>query len=104
MLVKFSSVKTESLIMFGDTAVQLIKMLGATGAVPGGLSAEDIPQALIGLKQGLAALPSAPNESASDDDEAKRQPPPALATRAVPLIELLERAQHANATVMWESM
>jgi uncharacterized protein DUF1840 len=45
MLVKFKSVETESITMFGDVAIQLIKMLGSSGAIPSAIAAEDIPAA-----------------------------------------------------------
>ena len=53
MLVKFSSTATESITMFGDPASQLIKMLGASGKVPGAISADDIPAALERLQRQL---------------------------------------------------
>ena len=106
MLVRFSSTKTEPIIMFGDHAVQLIKMLGATGNVPGALSAEDIPAALHRLRQHLQVLPAASPEpvakDADEEDDEQRETPIELATRAAPLIELLERAAAGNAPVMWE--
>ena len=109
MLIRFSSVKTESITMFGNIAAQLIKMLGASGAVPGGLSAEDIPAALLRLREQLqihAAVKvqsgdAMPNKHDKDKD---REPPIALVTRAGPLISLLERAAAAKVPVMWEKM
>ena len=38
MLVKFRSPATESITMFGEAATQLLKLMGATGRVPGGLA------------------------------------------------------------------
>lgn len=108
MLVRFSSVKTEPITMFGDTAVQLIKMLGASGNVPGALTAEDIPAAIARLQQQLQihkAADAQPIKQADDDDEDRqREPPVALATRAMPLIDLLERAAAGNAPLMWEAV
>ena len=42
MLVRFKSPATETITMFGNDAVQLLKLMGATGRVPGGLSEEEI--------------------------------------------------------------
>src|SRR5882757_9161247 len=56
MLVRFSSTATEPLIMFGDVAIQLIKMMGASGTIPGALYAADIPAAITRLRQQLALL------------------------------------------------
>jgi len=103
MLVRFSSVETESITMFGDVAVRLIKMLGASGTVPGAISAKDIPAALAQLRQQLQlpnvnASPKKPTKEGEED----RDPPIALATRAAPLIDILQRASAGDAPVMWE--
>lgn len=103
MLVRFSSTKTESITMFGDVAIPLIRMLGASGRIPGAISAEDIPAALAALRQQLTAEPP-PAEPASRNDDADedREPPVPLRNRAIPLIELLERAAAARVPVMWD--
>jgi hypothetical protein len=102
MLVKFSSIKTESITMFGDSAVALIRMMGATGAVPGALNADDIPAAIKSLRERLQAAPEM--EVAVDDEsqDREREPPINLATRAIPLLDLLQRAAAAKVPVMWE--
>jgi hypothetical protein len=105
MLVRFSSIKTDSITMFGDVAVQLIRMLGASGAVPGAITAEDIPKAVSRLRIALQAHPAIPEQpvaTARNTDDTAREPPVALATRAVPFIDLLTRAAAAKAAVMWE--
>jgi hypothetical protein len=107
MLVKFSSTKTEPLIMTGDVAVRLIKMMGATGAIPGGIKAEDISAAVTQLQQQLSNSALETNKQriqARSEEEREREPSLSLATRAAPLIEILQRAQRAGATVMWEQM
>lgn len=103
MLVRFSSTKTESITMFGDVAIPLIRMLGASGRIPGAISAADIPAALSALRQQLAAEPPPPADATSDDDNADdREPPVPLRNRAIPLIALLERAAAAQVPVMWD--
>jgi hypothetical protein len=110
MLVRFSSAKTESILLFGDVAKQLIGMLGASGAVPGAIGAEDIPAAVRRLRQELSATALGPNEESQKpatldqemDDERAREPPVSLSNRAIPLIDILERAAAAKAPVMWE--
>jgi hypothetical protein len=103
MLVRFSSIKTESITMFGDNALPLIKMLGASGAVPGAVAAEDLPAAIRRLHDQLQSHAAADTDAPVDKDR-EREPPISLATRAVPLLSLLERASAANAPVMWEKM
>ena len=104
MLVRFSSTKTESITMFGDVAVQLIKMLGATGAVPGAIGADDIPTAVEQLRQQVRRRDSAATETVEDGNEEDREPTIALGTRAGPLIDILERAGAAHVPVMWEKL
>jgi hypothetical protein len=103
MLVKFTSTATGSITMFGDAATQLIKMLGATGKVPGALSAEDLPAAIAQLKAKLLQHASAEGDVQEDDEEQPEQPI-SLATRAAPLIDLLQRSSDRNAPVMWEAL
>jgi uncharacterized protein DUF1840 len=113
MLVTFRSTATESITMFQDVAVQLLKLMGATGRIPGALGPEDVGSALQRLEQATeqikagthatAARP-ADNEDAQheDEDDEEREAPVDLATRAVPLLSILKRAAAANAEVMWE--
>jgi hypothetical protein len=113
MLVTFRSTATDSITLFSDVAQSLLKMMGATGKIPGALNPEDVPAALERLERATnalrqqAAAPPAVNEdrSAADaeaDEDEEHEPPIDLATRAVPLISLLKRAAAANAEVMWE--
>ncbi len=98
MLVRFTSTATESVTMFGDVAVQLIRMLGAGAAMPNAISAEGVSAAAERLRQELPLR--AVHGSGREDQE----PPVALATRAVPLLEMLKRAGEARVPVMWESV
>ena len=98
MLVKFDS-KAGSLTTFGDVAVQLLRLMGQTGAVPGAILARDIPAAVERLRKGVGAHREPPSERKPDDDG---EPRVALSQRAFPLIELLERAAKAGADVIWE--
>ena len=113
MLVTFRSTATESITMFEDVAVQLLKLMGATGRIPGALGPEDVGPALRQLenateqiKAGTHVTPARPadNEDAKneDEDDEDREPPVDLATRAVPLLSILKRAAAAKAEVMWE--
>lgn len=85
-------------LMFGDIAVALLKMIGHTGTVPSAIQAADIPAAVARLRQALAAAPPQVREDADDaqDDTVS------LAHRAVPLIELLTAAARAGQDVMWD--
>ena len=101
MLVTFSCPVYADITMFGDVAVQLLKLMGHSGTVPSALLAEDVQPALERLKAGVkaeAALPGAEESQQQDDDE----PLVSLSHRALPLIELLTTAAQANCSVMWD--
>lgn len=99
MLVKFDS-EVGSLTMFGDIALQLLKLMGHSGTVPGALLPVDIPRALARLKTALDSEQSPQKTDARDDNEPK-DPPVSLHQRAHPLIELLERAAREDCEVVW---
>jgi hypothetical protein len=112
MLVTFRSTATESITMFKDVAVQLLKLMGATGRIPGALSPDDVGPALQRLEGAVeqikagthaTAAPAADNEdSKNEDDDDERDAPVDIATRAVPLLSIMKRAAAANAELMWE--
>jgi len=98
MLVRFDS-RVGGFTMFGDVAVQLLKMMGHSGTVPSALLAQDIPQALARLEAALAGAPAATAEARDEGDET---PKVSLRQRAHPLIELLARAAQADCDVLWD--
>jgi hypothetical protein len=114
MLVRFKSSATDSITMFGDSATELIKLMGASGKVPGALSSADVPGALQRLEAATESMRAADNAktaarpadnedaAADEEDEDEKRPPVSLATRAIPLLSVLKRAAAANAEVMWE--
>jgi len=90
--------------MFGEAAEALLKLAGHSGNVPGALMAEEVPGALANLQAGLETTSGdeqAPASSDTDDDDDTANKV-ALATRAVPLIELLEAAIKSNDNVQWD--
>lgn len=106
MLVTFKTKAYPNITMFGDVAVRLLQLMGHSGTVPSAIVAADVPAALERLKAAIAdektrAAASAPPPAGPDDDE--REPPVSLATRALPLIELLESAAEHGNDVMWDS-
>ena len=88
--------------MFGDVAIQLLKMMGHSGTVPSAIEPEDIPYALQSLRKGIAAEKSAvtdkPESETQIEDEEEYV---SLRNRAIPLIELLEAADKEQVAVMW---
>ena len=105
MLVTFSTKVSADIIMFGDVAQELLKLMGQTGVLPGGLLAADIPPALERLKKAIevvGARPAGnPPQSAHEKDDDRAPPLVNLRQRAVPLIGLLEAAVKGDAAVTW---
>jgi hypothetical protein len=101
MLVTFRTEAYADILMFGDIAVQLLKLMGHSGTVPGALVAEDVPAALERLRTAIAVhqatVPKAAEEVEDDDVD---ESPVDLAQRAFPLIELLAAA--AKCDVLWD--
>lgn len=106
MLITFRSKATGPIMMFGDVATTLLKMMGQSGEAPGAIAGEDVGRALAKLKAAVADAKAA-GKPASDEDEGDSSAsriarPVGIATRAVPLVDLLERAAKAGAEVIWE--
>ena len=105
MLVTFHSNAGASIIMFGDVAVALLKMMGHSGTVPSALLAKDVAAAMASLQRGLTAAgpdAKAERDAKPADDDGDAPPPVSLRQRAFPLIELLSAAAEQECDVMWE--
>lgn len=104
MLVVFSSSAYGDITMFGDVAKTLLKILGHSGTIPGALYAEDVPAALERLKQAIKTgrIESSDEDTPKSDNNEDEGQHVDLATRAWPLIEMLESAAGENCNVMWE--
>ena len=96
MLVTFSSDAYENIMMFGEVAVRLIKMMGHSGSVPGAILKEDVPEALSQLQTAIAKEKNKPELKSSTEDEVS------LAHRALPLIALLNSAVKHKCDVLWK--
>ncbi len=104
MIVTFRSKAYADIMMFGDIAVKLLKLMGQSGTVPSALIAEDVPTALDHLKKAIAVSKTVTTEGsnpAQKDDSTEHIVN--LAHRALPLIELLTAAAKAKYDVMWDS-
>jgi hypothetical protein len=98
MLVKFKS-GAGDIVMFGDVAQKLLKMMGQSGALPGALVAKDVPAALERLKRAAAMEPADAAPAGASADE---EPKVSLRQRAFPLVELLGRCVERRCDVIWE--
>ena len=96
--------------MFGNIAIELLKLAGMTGNVPTAILADDVPDKLATLERALGAHRDALGDSAPASSEAKQasdphdgasQPPVSLRNRALPVLELLRAAvaEHTDVVV-----
>lgn len=103
MLVRFRSKQSADFIMFGDVAKTLITMMGHSGAIPGAMSAAEVPAALARLQHALSGESViAPAPAADAGDEPAGDQAVTLGRRAVPLVEMLRAAAAAGGYIMWE--
>ena len=104
MIVTFQSRAHADIVMFGDIAVSLLKLMGHSGTVPGAILAGDIPTALDHLKKAVAentAVVADTSDQVEEEEESGGYTIN-LAHRALPLIELLADAAIAKCDVMWD--
>ncbi len=104
MLVTFTCKAYADITMFGDVALAMLKMMGHSGTVPGAILAEDVPAALNHLKAAIETTKAEPvqSEPTNNRDGDTEERPVSLATRALPLIELLTAAARDKCDVMWK--
>lgn len=104
MLITFHTPAYPKITMFGEVAIRFLKMMGQSGKVPGAIAAEDVPAALERLRAGVRARAAEePGAQPTDQGDDAAEPPVGIATRAFPLIELLEAAAAQEREVMWEA-
>lgn len=102
MPITFKSRHSPNILMFESVALELIKMMGHSGTVPGSLAAGDVAPALTKLKEGIAAASRQSRTDPSDDrDDETDEPSVSLAHRAIPLIAMLETALTNDDYVIW---
>lgn len=110
MLVTFRTKAHADITMFGNVAVDLLKLAGMTGTVPTAILADDIPSVIARLEAGLAQR----NATIPDDAAVKAaggvrdpskydsdaEPAVPLGNRALPLLALLRDADAAGADII----
>lgn len=110
MIVTFKSKASGDLIYFKDVALKLLKLMGRDEKIPSALFSEDVAPALAKLEQGLTAIAKTEQEKAAKTEaEAtdNRQSGAgkayiSLNVRAIPLVEMLQKAQKKHSPVQWE--
>ena len=111
MIVTFQSPASGDVIMFGDVAKRMMKLMGKDVTDKGIVTVEQLPDAIARLK---AAIEEDKRQRAGKRDEDLPQTEPdrsggaqssrpfvTLTQRAVPLLELLEWSLKKNKPVVW---
>ena len=112
MIVIFQSQAAGDVIMFGDVAQRMMKLMGKDVSDKGIVTVEQLPDAIARLK---AAIEEDKQQRAGLQDEDLPQTEPdrsrgsaagsrpfvTLTQRAVPLLELLEWSLKKNKPVVW---
>jgi hypothetical protein len=106
MIVNFST-RFDRLTMFAEPALTLLGMLGHSARLPGAMLAAELPVALARLRSALEESGHVPSpapvaEPGDQEGSPPRDPPVDLATRAVPLISMIERAIAGDSDLMWD--
>jgi hypothetical protein len=110
MLVTFRTKAHADITMFGNVAVDLLRLAGMTGTVPTAILADDISAVIARLEEGLAQrnapVPEDPAVKASGGTrdpvkyDSDAEPAVPLGHRALPLLALLRDADAAGADVI----
>lgn len=98
MLITFTTDANADITMFGDMALAMLKRMGHSASVPGAILAADVPAALKRLTAAIDAGKASPSIAV---DKNAVDPAVSMATRALPLIELLAAAAKEESDVMW---
>jgi len=101
MLVQFDS-DVGGLTMLGDTAVQLLQLMGHSGTVPSAILSRDIPAAVEKLERALAQSSAAAPTGNADGGDNEREPRVSLRQRAFPFIQLLKAAAKQGCDLTWD--
>ncbi|PKM19827.1 MAG: DUF1840 domain-containing protein [Gammaproteobacteria bacterium HGW-Gammaproteobacteria-15] len=110
MIVTFKSKASGDLIYFKDVALKLLTLMGRDDKVPSALFAEDVATALTQLQQGLTAIAETEREKAAQTEaeaagtgqSGAGKAYVSLNVRALPLVEMLQKAQKKQCPVQWE--
>jgi len=97
MLVTFTTDAYANITMFGDNALDMLKMMGHSATVPGAIRAEDVPEALSRLKAATESGKIPPPTANRNADV----PVVSMGHRGMPLVNLLSAAVRAKSFVTW---
>lgn len=104
MIITFRNKHHPDVVMFGDIASVFLKAMGESATPPGILRGEAIKVASEKLQHYLRLIPDRDDEQETEDKITgeKRPPPIKLQQRALPLLEMLDKAYRKDSDVIWE--
>ena len=104
MPITFKSKYSPDILMLEGMALELIRLMGHSGSVPGSLAAEDIAAALAHLETAVKDGPARALEAdrGHDEEDGKREAPVSVAHRAGPLVAMLKTALKEKEHVIWD--
>jgi Domain of unknown function (DUF1840) len=97
MIYEFKSRATGSLVMTSEVAEAMLHIIGKQKGPQGVIVPDAIPAAIAALNAAIALQKSA-GEKPEDEDG---KPKITLAQRALPFIEMLQRAHSAGKEITW---
>jgi hypothetical protein len=98
MLITFKSPASSDVMMFGDVAKQMMKIIGKEFSDQGIITVEDLPAAIAKLKAAISTDTQSGSQSEPNGDDEKSV---GIAQRALPLVELLEWSLKQAVPVVW---
>lgn len=105
MLIKFKSKASGEVIMLGESGKEILKLLGKDANDNKGIfTADQLPDAIKTLKQAIALDKAVPDTSQMEkalDNGHDTVEDVRIYQRAVPVLELMERALQEDTYVTW---
>lgn len=112
MIVIFQSKASGDVIMFGDVAHHMMKLMGKDITAQGIVTVEQLPDAIARLRAAIvqdkeahqrrvADMADQQSDSMAGTTESSQSALISLTQRAIPLLELLERSLRRKTPVVW---
>jgi Domain of unknown function (DUF1840) len=100
MIYEFKSRATGPLVMTSDVAEVLLHIIGKQKGPQGIIVPDAMPVAIDALNNAIALQKNATASNGNTDDE-DGKPKVSLAQRALPFIEMMQRAHSAGKEITW---